>query len=121
MNMHYLVCGGAPILLGTSCNHTYEHALFGVWWRPSLWKPCAIIHSNMHYLVCGGASNFSGNLMQSYNRTCTIWYVVGPYFNVNLLLSYIRTCTIRCVVWAPILAENSCYHYYYYYAADNAP
>ena len=27
---------GAPILVGTSCNHTFEHALFGVWWGPIL-------------------------------------------------------------------------------------
>ena len=24
----------APILVETSCNHTFKHALFGVWWGP---------------------------------------------------------------------------------------
>ena len=82
---------GAPILVGTSCNHTSEHALFGVWWGlPFQWEHHAIIHSNMHYLVCGGGP----------------W----PYFSVNLMQSYIRTCTISCVVGAPILVETSCNH-----------
>ena len=51
MNRQYIWCVvGAPILVGTSCNHTFEHALFGVCWgSPLLWKPHAIIHSNMHY------------------------------------------------------------------------
>ena len=53
----YLACGGGPILVGTSCNHTFEHA-FGVWWGPC----------------------FSGNIMQSYIRTCTIYCVAGPSF-----------------------------------------
>ena len=56
MNMQYIWCVvGAPILVGTSCNQTFEHALFGVWW----------------------GAHFSGNLVQSYIRTCTICYVVG--------------------------------------------
>ena len=64
-NMHYLVCCGGPdfsvnlmqsyirtctircvvgppFLMETSCNDTFKHALFGVWWGP----------------------NFSGNFMQ---------------------------------------------------------
>jgi len=80
MNMQYIwSVVGAPILVGTSCNHTtFEHALFGVWWGPPFQRePRAIIHSNMHYLVCGGGPHFSGNLVQSYIRTCTIWCVVG--------------------------------------------
>ena len=99
--MHYLVCGGgphfsgnlmqsyirtciiryvvgAPILVETSCNHTFKHALFGMWWGP----------------------HFSGNLMQSYIRTCTIRCVVGaPIYSGNLM-PYIQTCIIWCVVGA---------------------
>ena len=74
MNMQYIWCVvGAPILVGTSCNHTFKHALFIVWWGP----------------------HFSGNLMQSI-QTCTalfgVWW--GPHFSGNLMQLYIQTCTI---------------------------
>ena len=108
----YLVCGGGPISVGTSCNHTFEDALFVVWWGPPFqWQPHAIIHLNMHYLVCGGGPYFSENLMQSYIRT-SIYLVCGggPHFSGNLIQSYIQTCTIRCVVVVHILVGTSCNH-----------
>ena len=66
------------------------------------------------YLVCGGGLHFSGNLMQSYIRTCTIWCVAGVHFSGHLVQSYIRTCTIYCVVGPPILVETSCNHTFEY-------
>ena len=95
-----------PILVGTSGNHTFEHALFGGWRGP----------------------HFSGNLMQSYIRTYSIRCVVGapilvetscnhtfkhallgvwwgPHFSGNLMQSYIKTCTIWCV-WGPHFSGN---------------
>ena len=48
------------------------------------YKQTYLIYSDIYehaaYLVCGGGPHFSGNLMQSYIQTCTIYCVVGPPF-----------------------------------------
>ena len=110
-NMHYLGCGGgppflwephaiihsnkhiwcvagSPISVGTSGNHTFEHALFVVWWGP----------------------HFSGNLMQSYIRTCIIWGVVGAPILWEPHAIIHSNKHIWCVVGAPISVGTSCNH-----------
>ena len=70
---------GAPILVGTSCNHTFEHALFGVWWGP----------------------HFSGNLMQSYIHTCTIRCLVEAPILVETLCNHTFKHALLGVWWGP--------------------